>query len=74
MNYIKRTLEEELRRWLFGGKALILYGPRQSGKTTLIRHLVSELPAEDVLWLNGDNPDVRIRLSGISTAAWRLLL
>ena len=74
MNYIKRTLEEELRRWLFGGKALILYGPRQSGKTTLIRHLVSELPAEDVLWLNGDNPDVRIRLSGISTAAWRLVL
>ena len=56
MNYIKRTLEEELRRWLFGGKALILYGPRQSGKTTLIRHLVSELPTEDVLWLNPGFP------------------
>ncbi len=74
MNYIKRTLEDKLRRRFFGGKALILYGPRQSGKTTLVKHLVSELPAEDVLWLNGDNPDVRARLSGISTAAWRLLL
>lgn len=74
MDYIRRTLEEELRRRFFGGKALILYGPRQSGKTTLVKHLVSELPAGDVLWLNGDNPDVRARLSGISTAAWRLLL
>ena len=74
MDYIRRTLEEELRRRLFGGKALILYGPRQSGKTTLVKHLVSELPAGDVLWLNGDNPDVRTRLSGISTSAWRLLL
>ena len=74
MDYIRRTLEEELRRRFFGGKALILYGPRQSGKTTLVKHLVSELPAGDVLWLNGDNPDVRTRLSGISTAAWRLLL
>lgn len=74
MDYIKRTIEEELRRRFFGGKALILYGPRQSGKTTLVKHLVSELPTGDVLWLNGDNPDVRTRLSGISTAAWRLLL
>jgi len=74
MNYIRRTLEDELRRRFFGGKAIILYGPRQSGKTTLVKHLVSELPAEDVLWLNGDNPDVRTRLSGISTATWRLLL
>ena len=74
MDYIRRTLEEELHRRIFGGKALILYGPRQSGKTTLVKHLVSGLPAGDVLWLNGDNPDVRTRLSGISTAGWRLLL
>lgn len=74
MNYIRRTLEDELRKRLFGGKALIIYGPRQSGKTTLIRHLVSEQAEGDVLWLNGDNPDVRTRLSGISTASWRLLL
>lgn len=74
MNYIPRLLETELRRRLFSGKALILYGPRHSGKTTLIRHLVSKMPAGDVIWLNGDNPDVRARLSGISTAGWRLLL
>ena len=74
MNYIRRTLEDELRRKLFCGKALIIYGPRQSGKTTLVRHFVSAQGDEKVLWLNGDNPDVRDRLSGISTSGWRLLL
>lgn len=74
MEYIKRQIEDEMAGRLFGGKALVLYGPRQSGKTTLIRHLVSGYSAEEVLWLNGDNPDVRVRLSGISTASWRLML
>ena len=74
MEYISRALETELRQRLFNGKALVLYGPRQSGKTTLIRHLISERTGDEVLWLNGDNPDVRVRLSGISTSSWRLLL
>ena len=74
MDYIRRTLEDDLRKRLFGGKALVVYGPRQSGKTTLIRHLVSEAGVGDVLWLNGDNPDVQARLSGISTSGWRLML
>ena len=29
------------------GTALILYGPRQAGKTTLVRQLVEELPDAD---------------------------
>jgi predicted AAA+ superfamily ATPase len=33
MKYINRALESELERRLFSGKALILYGPRQCGKT-----------------------------------------
>lgn len=74
MNYITRTIEPELERKFFGGKAMIVYGPRQSGKTTMIRHLVSKYGNDDVLWLNGDNPDVRARVTGISTEGWRLLL
>ena len=38
--YIKRSLEKVLRDRLFGGKVLILYGPRQAGKTTLVKRLV----------------------------------
>ena len=39
----------------------------------MIRHLVSEY-GDGVLWLNGDNPGVRARISGITTSDWRLLL
>ena len=74
MNYIARTIEPELERKFFGGKAMIVYGPRQSGKTTMIRHLVSKYGRDNVLWLNGDDPAVRARVTGISTEGWRLLL
>ena len=74
MNYITRTIEPELERKFFGGKAMIVYGPRQSGKTTMIRHLVSRYGSDDVLWLNGDDPAVRARVTGISTEGWHLLL
>ena len=39
--YIPRILEHTLKSRIFGGKILILYGPRQAGKTTLVRHLVA---------------------------------
>ena len=74
MNYITRTIESELERKFFSGKAMIVYGPRQSGKTTMIRHLVSKYGNDDVLWLNGDNPGIRAQISGITTSGWRLLL
>jgi len=73
MKYINRTLEPELKRRLFSGKALMLYGPRQCGKTTLIRHLTSEY-GDDILWMNGDNPDTRNTLVQITTANWKRLL
>lgn len=38
--YIKRDLEIVLQDNLFHGKVLVLYGPRQAGKTTLIKHLI----------------------------------
>ena len=41
MNYIKRALSDEISGRLFTGKAIILYGPRQCGKTTMIKHLVA---------------------------------
>lgn len=74
MKYIERDLESVLKEKMFGGKALVVYGPRQSGKTTMIRHLTGLYGKNDVLWLNGDNPDVRAKVSGITTEGWRLLL
>ena len=54
---IKRKLEKVLKDKLFSGKALILLGARQVGKTTLLEQLVSN--HEDCLWLNGDELDVQ---------------
>jgi len=48
--YIKRDLEDTLAQSFNKGKVIILYGPRRSGKTTLIRHLFSD--AKNYLYLN----------------------
>lgn len=63
---IKRELEERIRTCLFKGKAIILYGPRQSGKTTLVEKLIAEY-RDNVLFLNGDEPDIRELMTGINS-------
>jgi len=60
MSFISRLLEKELRKYLFKGKALVITGARQVGKTTLIRHLVKDHTR--VNWLNGDDFRDRERL------------
>ena len=55
MTYISRYLEPDIKSRMFTGKAIIVYGPRQCGKTTMIRHITNEW-INDVLWLNGDSP------------------
>lgn len=52
---IKRELQSEIEKQLFKGKAIIILGARQTGKTTLLKTIVKE--KEDVLWLNADEQD-----------------
>lgn len=63
---IQRTLLQKLKERFHRGKVLLLLGPRQVGKTTLIDQIAtqSELP---YLWLNGDEPDVRELLYKITS-------
>jgi len=42
MNYITRKIEESIKRALFKGKIIIIYGARQVGKTTLVKKILSE--------------------------------
>ena len=54
---IQRILEKAIQQRLGQGKALILFGARQVGKTTMLKNMLRE--RDDVLWLNGDEQDVR---------------
>jgi predicted AAA+ superfamily ATPase len=38
VDYLPRNIEEELDRWMMRDEALLIRGPRQSGKTTLLLH------------------------------------
>jgi uncharacterized protein len=42
MNTYTRTIEKQVKEDLFKGKIVIVYGPRQVGKTTLVRKLMHE--------------------------------
>jgi uncharacterized protein len=53
---IERILANNLRQRWVDKKALLVYGPRQVGKTTLIHELTK---SEQHVWLSGDESDVR---------------
>lgn len=57
---IKREISKQLLNDWDNKKAIILLGPRQVGKTTLIQELVKD---NNVLKINGDDPQTRLQLS-----------
>lgn len=70
---IHRLLESVVISRLFQGKVTIILGPRQVGKTTLVRYIASQCN-KPCLWLNGDEPDVRERLTAKTSSALRVLI
>ncbi len=59
---IKRELEDILISHMNNEKIIIILGPRQVGKTTLLK-MIQENTDSKILWLNGDEPDIRNKLS-----------
>ena len=55
---IPRLLRTQIEKRMFKGKAIIVFGPRQSGKTTLITDLLKDY-ADQTYSFNGDEPDIR---------------
>ena len=60
----KRTLKNSLENKINKGKAIILIGPRQVGKTTLIKAVID---TKKHLFLDGDDSTVRNLLNSPNT-------
>lgn len=58
MELIKRTIQKNIEKLLFKGKVIIIYGPRQVGKTTLVKE-IQKKHLNGSLYLNCDEPDIR---------------
>jgi uncharacterized protein len=69
---IERHATKPLEERLFQRKVLLLFGPRQSGKTTLVKALLAARP-ESSYYLNADELDVRELLRGPSSDSLRAL-
>lgn len=64
MKIYGRILEQLLQQMLFKGKALVIIGARQVGKTTMLQNMNNNLGKS--LWLNADENSVRERLTNPS--------
>lgn len=70
---ITRKLEKVIGQRMFKGKAILLIGARQVGKSTLFRQ-ITEKRTEPLLSLNCDEPEVKEMLAQINTAELKLLI
>lgn len=69
---INRDLEKIIKGKLFKSKAIIISGPRQVGKTTLVRS-VANSAGVPYIWFNGDEPSTPSVFNNISSSDLRQL-
>ncbi len=61
MKIIKRHIQDQIESRLFTNNIIIIYGPRQAGKTTLVKEIVKK--HDDSIYLNCELPEIRSLLS-----------
>ena len=70
--YIERDLEARLAEAFYGKKVVILYGSRQTGKTTIVEHLLEDkkIRREGIVKLSGDILEERelLKYASMTTA------
>lgn len=70
---IRRKLQEVIESKLFAGKAIVLIGARQVGKSTLFK-MILEQCGEAALQLNCDEPEVMAMLRKANTQELKMLI
>lgn len=68
---INRILNGQLNEYIGKGKAIILIGARQVGKTTVLKDLFGT--KENVMWLNADESDVRNLFDNVTSTRLRAI-
>ena len=63
----KRTIQEHIEDNLFEKKIIVIYGPRQVGKTTLLKILRDKYSSKKSLFLDCDDFDNRESLSNVTS-------
>jgi predicted AAA+ superfamily ATPase len=66
-----RKIESRIQKRLGSGKAIIVLGARQVGKSTLVKKL---LDGKDYVFLNGDSPTVKENMTGATPDRLRSIL
>ncbi|MDD4645074.1 MAG: ATP-binding protein [Bacteroidales bacterium] len=66
-----RTIEHRIKEKLGSGKAIIVIGARQVGKTTLLKVILKD---KDYLFLDADDPSIRSLLQNPTTEQIRTIL
>ena len=68
---IKRKLQDIINKKLNTGKAIVILGARQVGKTTLVKIIFTN--NDDLLWLNGDEIDVQNLFRDMSSSRFKAI-
>jgi hypothetical protein len=70
---IQRIIQSSIEEKLFKGKAIILYGARQVGKTTILK-LIAEKYPQNTKYFNCDEPDIRSILTNPTSSKLKELI
>ncbi len=70
---IDRTLQSVIEKEMFRGKAIVVIGARQVGKSTLFKMILEQRP-EKILRLNCDEPEARAMLTEAGTSDLKLIV
>lgn len=69
---IERTLKQKIGKMVGKEKAIIIMGPRQVGKSTLLHEMFGA--SQEVIWLNGDDPDVQELFANVTSTRLKAII
>ena len=70
---IQREINEIIHSRLFQQKAIIIMGPRQVGKTTLIKEITQKINKK-TLWLNGDELEIHQIFENLNSTNFKTII